>query len=535
MNTSLATALAALLATAAAAQAPGLRIFQPTPSSNEPSQLVDTQGNVVHSWSGSALTGHIESDGHLVRGAIASGGFAIGGMTGHIERLALDGTVVWDYLHVGPTSYAHHDLEPMPNGNVLIIAWDKYTIADAIAAGRDPASITGTDWLPDSILELEPTGPTTANVVWQWHLIDHVVQDIDPSKPNYGVVANHPGLLDINYPPIVLDDGDWNHANGLDYDPVRDLIVISSRAQDEIYIIDHSTTTAEAASHSGGNHGKGGDILWRWGNPEAYDAGTAANQQLFGQHDPRFVTAGYPGGGNVTVYNNQFLPNQSAVHELVLPLDVLGNFVLNQQTNRYDPAAPSWSFTEVGFFSGFVSSAERLVNGNTLICSGAQRRLFEVDAGGTTVWSYSHPVAPWIFQTNYVDRSLWTDTVELAVGGGQVDFDHLVGSLHAGQMRLLLGSVTGSLPGTTLLGGVHLPLNIDYLTSAMVTGHNSGVFVETLRNLDGNGGNTSSLVIPAGFIPPALAGTQLDFAHVVFDATLLAVQASNPVTLTIVP
>ena len=59
-----------------------------------------------------------------------------------------------------------------------------------------------------------------------------------------------------------------------------DQIVLSNHNLSEIWIIDHSTTTLEAASHSGGNSGKGGDLLYRWGNPQAYDQGTGADQLL---------------------------------------------------------------------------------------------------------------------------------------------------------------------------------------------------------------------------------------------------------------
>ena len=508
-------------------------MFQPI--GNQQSQLVDGLGNVVHSWPGGGnLSAHIAPDGALLR-AGQTGSLTVPGGTGRLQRLAFDGTVVWDYLVDGPFQYAHHDIEPMPNGNVLIIAWDRYTVADAIAAGRDPALITGTDWLPDAILEIEPTGATTGTVVWEWHMMDHVIQDFDPSKPNYGVVANHPELLDINFPPVVLGNGDWNHCNGIDYDPINDWIMISARAQNEVYLIDHSTTTAEAAGHTGGVRGRGGDILYRWGNPLVYGAGTVADQQLDGQHDPRFVPPGFPGAGNVTIFNNSHLSNQSAVLEITLPLDPSGNVTLDPVTGRYGPTTPTWIFTEPGFYSAVVSSAERLPNGNTLICSGTQTRLFEVTDQGQTVWSFTFPAAQLIFQTNYVERSMWIDGDELSIAGSQVDFDHLPGSAHAGELYMLLGSISGTLPGTLVPGGVHLPLNIDFLTSAMASSFNSGAFVDTVGLLDASGMGSSAVVATPGLIPSALVGVDLDFAHLVYDATLTAVRASNPTRVTIVP
>ena len=72
----------------------------------------------------------------------------------------------------------------------------------------------------------------------------------------------------------------------------------------EIYIIDHSTTTLEASEHSGGNSGMGGDILYRWGNPEAYRAGTNNDQKLFGQHDVQWIESNRPNSGELIVFNN---------------------------------------------------------------------------------------------------------------------------------------------------------------------------------------------------------------------------------------
>jgi hypothetical protein len=60
----------------------------------------------------------------------------------------------------------------------------------------------------------------------------------------------------------------WNHMNSIDYNPTFDQIAMSVRGNSEVWIIDHSTTTAQAKGHTGGKYGKGGDLLYRYGNPE---------------------------------------------------------------------------------------------------------------------------------------------------------------------------------------------------------------------------------------------------------------------------
>ena len=129
----------------------------------------------------------------------------------------------------------------------------------------------------ESIFEIKPIGSDSAEIVWEWHLWDHLVQDVNPNLSNYGVISEHPELLNINLGQVGFgmssfgsDNADWIHFNSIDYNPYLDQIVLSSRMMNEIYIIDHSTTTQEAASHSGGNSGKGGDFLYRWGKPQNY-------------------------------------------------------------------------------------------------------------------------------------------------------------------------------------------------------------------------------------------------------------------------
>ena len=105
---------------------------------------------------------------------------------------------------------------------------------------------------------------------------------------NYGVVGDHPELADFNYPPSGGGGGggpgggsggtDWLHLNSVNYNAELDQIVVSVHNTGEIWVIDHSTSMAEAAGHTGGNSGRGGDILFRWGNPQAYDQGTGSEQ-----------------------------------------------------------------------------------------------------------------------------------------------------------------------------------------------------------------------------------------------------------------
>src|SRR6185312_13593635 len=99
-------------------------------------------------------------------------------------------------------------------------------------------------------------------------------------------------------------NADWTHFNGIAYNPDLDQIMVSVWTFSEFWIIDHSTTTAEAASHKGGRSGKGGDLLYRWGNPRAYRAGTEKDQKLFRQHNAHWIPKGHPGEGNLLVFNN---------------------------------------------------------------------------------------------------------------------------------------------------------------------------------------------------------------------------------------
>ncbi|MCA8944252.1 MAG: aryl-sulfate sulfotransferase [Planctomycetes bacterium] len=296
--------LSLLLAGSLAAQsspAPGFRLFAPFGSLD--TYLVDTNDVIVHTWHSDhpPIGAYLEDSGALLRPIYTPylpNVPNIGGVGGGVQRRAFDGSLKWQYLYASNFGWSHHDVATMPNGNILMIVWDRLTAADAFAMGRNPAYQTSNEWNPCAIIEVQQTGLYTGAIVWEWHFMDHTIQDFDPTAPNFGVVGDHPEKLDINFPPEADLRGEWNHINTIDYDPVNDLIVIGSPYQNEFWIIDHSTTTAEAASNTGGNYGKGGGFLYRWGNPQSYRAGTAADQQLFFHHGANFIDEGLPGAGN---------------------------------------------------------------------------------------------------------------------------------------------------------------------------------------------------------------------------------------------
>jgi len=373
-----------------------------SPGSSMMTYLIDNCGNLVNTWESEYRPGEVAyllENGNLLRACrLASGTFFGGGIGGRIEMHNWEGELLWAYNHISEEYHQHHDLEYLPNGNILLIAWEYRSEEEAIEMGRDPSTVYQAIW-PTQVVEIQPIGTEEAAIVWEWHLWDHLIQDHDSTKANYGVVADHPELLDINFTRGGGQGGnsDWIHANSVDYNPELDQILINSWHLSEFWVIDHSTSTEEAAGHTGGNAGKGGDILYRWGNPQVYQRGTAADQRLYRQHDAHWITQGLPDAGKVMIFNNGLgRPggNYSSIDVIELPIEADGNYTL-LPGETYGPSQLFWTYeadTPQSFFSSFMSGAQRQPNGNTLICEGARGRLFEVDTAGNTVWTYISPV-----------------------------------------------------------------------------------------------------------------------------------------------
>lgn len=374
----------------------GYTLFSPIASTS--TYLIDNCGRKVHSWESSykpGLSTYLLENGILLRTRnIGNSTFMAGGNAGGIEMLDWDGKIIWEYSLSTTTQCTHHDIEYLPNGNILVLVWELKTKAEASQAGRKTSG--NTIW-SEKVIEIKPDiiyGGGT--VVWEWNAWDHLVQDKDNLKDNYGVVSSSPELININYVSGNPTQEDWLHINSVQYNANLDQIILSSHGFSEVWIIDHSTTSLQAASHIGGNSGKGGDLLYRWGNPISYNQGTSLDQKLFKQHDAQWIYNSSKDSGMVLVFNNQAGANSdySEVNVISPPVDAKGNY--SYSGTSYTPTDFHWTYqasTPTDFYASNISGAQRLPNGNTLICEGPSGRYFEVDYEGKTVWEYINPVS----------------------------------------------------------------------------------------------------------------------------------------------
>ena len=368
---------------------------------NKETYLINNCGEVINQWTSAFSSGksvYLLENGNLLRAAQIDnpGNIAIPGVGGRIELFDWAGTLLWSFDFTTPTRIQHHDIFPMPNGNILVLGAALLTDTEAIQMGRNPENLTSTTFYDEHIVELEPTGTNTANVIWEWNFKDHLIQDFDNTKDNFGIVSQNPQKLDINFLGISNGGANWLHVNSLQYNAQLDQIVLSSRHMSEIYIIDHSTTTSEASTSSGGTYGKGGDFLYRWGNPQTYKQGTTGDQKLFGQHYPHWIEPGLNDAGKILLYNNGLnrTPQFSQIDIIDPPATVSGFYDYTTNT-AYGPSTTDYTYTatvNTDFFSAILSSAQRLPNGNTLICEGTSGRFFEIDASNNIVWDYVNPV-----------------------------------------------------------------------------------------------------------------------------------------------
>ncbi len=340
---------------------------------NDRVYLMDKDAIIVHEWDlpfGIGNDVELLPDGRLLGIMKAEDPeISYGGQGGKLQFVNPDSTVEWNFDYSSADYITHHDVELLPNGNLITLVWERRSIEQGEQAG----STLDIPIFPEAVIEINPT---TDEIVWEWHAWDHLVQDLDDTKDNFGVIADNPGLIDLNY--VTDKEGDIMHANGIEYDEINNLIYISVNFYHEVWVIDHSTTTEEAATSLGGNFGKGGNLVYRFGNPEVY-GNAMGERRFFNNHHPRLLSGADL--GKFSIYMNGGDSNQSIAYELQLPdpLSLLAN-TDNEPTE-------AWNFTDADLYAPRVSGMVRIPNGNRLITEG-DFGVWEVTEAGEVVWKF---------------------------------------------------------------------------------------------------------------------------------------------------
>jgi hypothetical protein len=371
-------------------------------------RLMSMDGMVVHEWrTGPGGDAQLTKNGTLLR---SSPCWAVGecdnnpivpdhqwgGSQGRLREWTWDGEVIWDIDLATDNWIQHHTFVPTDDGTVLVLLWERLPRADAITAGRDPATVNpegnigndvrpgGTyngDLWPDAILEVEKDcdevleGETceSYNIVWEWHAIDHLCND------------QRQDCIDINYHiPRPTDEShrasaDFMHCNSVDYLKEENLVVLNSRIFGESYLIDKAS----------------GDIVFRWGNPSVWNTSMEpasymndGDTQLFGPHGTH--VSAYDATTrivNLIIFDNGWLRpegDRSRAVKIEVDLD-------NPDSYLYDD--PIWTYQTASansLNSPFVSYAQ-CVGENVVITSGGEGHIIEVTPAGAVVWEYVAP------------------------------------------------------------------------------------------------------------------------------------------------
>lgn len=367
--------------------------------------LIDMNGNVVNQW----------KDLMGFPNRILPGGYVFGSTGvrnpkhGFQDQLDLvqvdwDGNIVWkfnkyervkdprqkptwmarqhhDYQREGNSvGYYVPDMDPLvAEGNTLILTHKNL---------KNP-SISDKLLLDDTIIEVDWDG----NIIWEWTCSEHF-EEMNFSEEAKNTIARNPNFLKVG-----VGMGDWMHMNSMStLGPNRwfdagderfhpDNIIFCGRMTNIIAIISKTT----------------GEIVWQMGPTYTASPELRKMGQMIGQHHAHLIPQGLPGAGNILVFDNggwagYGSPNPGSPtgtrnalrdYSRVLEFDPISLEIVWQYSAKEAGFTVPVNGSE--FYSSFVSSAQRLPNGNTLITEGAGGRLFEVTPEHEIVWEYMSP------------------------------------------------------------------------------------------------------------------------------------------------
>ena len=387
--------------------------------------LIDMKGRLIHNWSIGANPRF--TDAGTLLDAIGSDPTN----RNTFKELDWNGNVVWQFTETRSKYHCHDDFVKIYNpklgdSTLLYIANKDLTSAECIAKGCD-ATKTYTNPQMDAIVEVNRQG----KIIWEWCFFDHVVQSMYSSiTATYGVIASTPGRINLNLTGYPVQN-DWLHCNSIDYNQSLDQIVINS-VHGEFYVIDHGNTFVanDSATSITKAASSLGDFLYRFGDPAKYGQGSspsvapnwekcdAGNKQLGASNNIQWIKTGLTGAGHFLVFNNdQTLcepTSQSYIYEINSFLNSSGtttsNYINPPTANYITVNSPNsnlmkeskkqskqivWKYSSknnTSFYSTTGSSAQRLSNGNTFICSANDGHLFEIANDTVVVWEYINPV-----------------------------------------------------------------------------------------------------------------------------------------------
>jgi len=146
---------------------------------------------------------------------------------------------------------------------------------------------------------------------------------------------------------------------------------------------------------------------------------------LYGQHNPRWITADNSYTGMISVFNNgdnRPAGNYSSV-EIINPVIDANGYYTFDNNNKFFPDTMSFSWhgdiQNQTLNSIYISSFEVLKNDKLFICEGISGRLTEMDDNGNLDWLYKNPVSDivdeqgsnvsnWVFKTYKIEPDYLT-------------------------------------------------------------------------------------------------------------------------------
>lgn len=388
----------------------GYVLFSPLRSVN--TYLIDNCGKIVNVWACDNrpfYSAKLDENGNLVR---MSGGWF--NLDEYLELRDWNNNLLWKYTPPDSLGRFHSDFTLMPNGNIMLLSEEDVGVLEWIDIGGNPANIINNARL-EKVIEIKPIFPDSAVIVWQWNQKDHLIQDYDATKLNYGIIGDHPRKLNVNLNNSI---GSWQvvtHFNAVAYNQHLDLVMVSCWNCSELLVIDHSTSIEEAKSNIGGNYGFGGDFLYRIGNPQNFEKGDSSDRIFYGQHNPHWINDSLPFGNELLIFENgngRPVDEYSRILILEQPDTALYSDFFNHEANYLiDSFLFEWNGLIAGdtFFTRFLGGVDMQNNGNLLINEAGDGTFFEINMQGEIVWHYQNPVGDSILLQGTIAPDLKAD------------------------------------------------------------------------------------------------------------------------------